>query len=124
MRAGFSPGRLAAVGLLASTALAALCLTTLPLALAVAGFALSFALGGLVPAAVFASVPQVAANPRAIGPINGVLAQAGSLGSLAGPPVLAEWVRWAGWTSAPLMLLAIAVIGAACALTVRAPKAS
>ena len=29
------------------------------------------------------------ARPRAIGPINGLLAQAGSLGSLAGPPVLA-----------------------------------
>jgi predicted MFS family arabinose efflux permease len=119
MRAGFSPGRLAAVGLLASTALAALCLAVPPLALAVAGLALSFALGGLVPAAVFASVPLVAANARAIGPINGLVAQAGSLGSLAGPPLLAEWVRWVGWTSAPVMLLVIAVIGAACALAVR-----
>ena len=124
MRAGFSPGRLAAVGLLASTALAALGLAILPLALAVAGLALSFALGGLVPAAVFASVPLVAVNARAIGPINGLLAQAGSLGSLAGPPVLALWVRWVGWPSAPVMLLVIAVIGAACALAVRAPKAS
>ena len=124
MRAGFSPGRLAAVGLLASTALAALSLAVLPLALAVAGLALSFALGGLVPAAVFASVPLVAVNARAIGPINGLLAQAGSLGSLAGPPVLALWVRWVGWPSAPVMLLVIAVIGAACALAVRAPKAS
>ena len=61
----------------------------LPVPLAVAGFALSFALGGLVPAAAFASVPLVAGDARAIGPINGLLAQAGSLGSLAGPPLLA-----------------------------------
>ena len=89
MRLGVSPGRLAAIGLLGSMALAALCFTALPLPLAVVGFALSFAIGGLVPAATFASVPLVAANPRAIGPINGLVAQAGSLGSLAGPPLLA-----------------------------------
>jgi len=60
--------------------------------------ALSFAIGGLVPAATFASVPLVAANPRAIGPINGLVAQAGSLGSLVGPPLLAGWVDWTGWS--------------------------
>ena len=63
---------------------------------AIVGFALSFAIGGLVPAATFASVPLVAGNPRAIGPINGLVAQAGSLGSLAGPPLLAVWVDWTG----------------------------
>jgi predicted MFS family arabinose efflux permease len=119
MRAGASPGRLAAVGLLGSMALAALCLTALPLPMAVAGFALSFAIGGLVSAAAFASVPLIAASPRAIGPINGLVAQAGSLGSLAGPPLLALWVGWTGWPLAPLMLLTIAVIGAAAALAVR-----
>ena len=49
-----------------------------------------------MPAATFASVPLVAGNPRAIGPINGLVAQAGSLGSLAGPPLLAVWVDWTG----------------------------
>ena len=83
------------------------------------GFALSFAVGGLVPAATFASVPQVAASPRAIGPINGLVAQAGSLGSLAGPPLLAVWVDWTSWPFAPLLLLTIAVLGAAAALAVR-----
>jgi len=119
MRIGVSPGRLAAIGLLGSTALAALCFTALPLPLAVMGFALSFAVGGLVPAATFASVPQVAASPRAIGPINGLVAQAGSLGSLAGPPLLAVWVDWTSWPFAPLLLLTIAVLGAAAALAVR-----
>jgi predicted MFS family arabinose efflux permease len=119
MRAGVPPGRLAAIGLLGSMALAALCFTVLPLPLAVVGFALSFAIGGLVPAATFASVPVVAASPRAIGPINGLVAQAGSLGSLAGPPLLALWVDWTSWPFAPLLLLTIAVLGAASALAVR-----
>jgi sugar phosphate permease len=119
MRAGVSPGRLAAIGLLGSMALAALCFTVLPLSMAVAGFALSFAIGGLVPAATFASVPLVAGNPRAIGPINGLVAQAGSLGSLAGPPLLAVWVDWTDWRFAPMLLLAIAALGAAAALAVR-----
>lgn len=119
MRAGVSSGRLAAIGLLGSMVLAAICFTALPLPLAVVGFALSFAVGGLVPAATFASVPLVAADPRAIGPINGLIAQAGSLGSLAGPPLLAAWVGWTDWPFAPLPLLAIAVLGAAAALAVR-----
>ena len=119
MRIGISPGRLAAVGLLGSTVLATLCFTVLPLPIAVVGFALSFAIGGLVPAATFASVPLVAANARAIGPINGLVAQAGSLGSLAGPPLLAVWVDWTSWPFAPLLLLTIAVLGAAAALAVR-----
>jgi hypothetical protein len=99
--------------------LAAICFTALPLPLAVAGFALSFAVGGLVPAAAFATVPLVAADRRAIGPINGLIAQAGSLGSLAGPPLLALWVGWTDWPFAPVLLLAIAVLGAAAALAVR-----
>ena len=120
MRRGASPGRLAAIGLIASTVIAALSFSAAaPVALAITGFAVSFALGGLVPAAAFASVPLVAADARAIGPINGLLAQAGSLGSLAGPPVLALWVEWAGWSLAPVMLLAVAAIGAACALAVK-----
>ena len=60
-------------------------------------------------------------RPRAIGPINGLLAQAGSLGSLAGPPALALWVEITGWAWAPLMLLAVAVVGAISAGAQSAP---
>jgi MFS family permease len=120
MRRGASPGRLVAVGLIASTVIAALSFSAAaPVPLAVAGFAICFAVGGLVPAAAFASVPEVAADRRAIGPINGLLAQAGSLGSLAGPPMLALWVDGTGWSLAPVMLLAVAAIGAAGALAVK-----
>jgi MFS family permease len=119
MRRGLAPGRLAALGLGASTVAAALAFSiAVEPALTIAGFAASFALGGLVAAAAFASVPLVAPDARAIGPINGLLAQAGSLGSLAGPPMLALWVEWAGWSTAPLPLLAVAALGAAAALAV------
>jgi hypothetical protein len=110
--------------MMASTVLAALCLAmSPPLPVAVAGFALSFALGGLVPAAAFASVPVVAPDARAIGPINGLIAQAGSLGSLAGPPLLALWAGVAGWSSSAAPLLAVAIIGAACALAAATRRA-
>jgi predicted MFS family arabinose efflux permease len=123
MRRGVAPGRLIAVGLITSTVIAAFAFSAAaPVPLAVAGFAVSFALGGLVPAAAFASVPLIAVDTRAIGPINGLLAQAGSLGSLAGPPLLALWVEWAGWSLAPALLLAVATIGAACALAVAATR--
>ena len=119
MRRGAAPGRLAGIGLAASTLAAVLAFSAASgLPLAVMGFAVSFAIGGLVPAAAFASVPRIAPDRRAIGPINGLLAQAGSLGSLAGPPVLALWIEWAGWSLAPLLLLVVAALGSAAAFAV------
>lgn len=112
MHRGATPGRLIAIGLVGSTAAAILAFRPeFGLPLSIAGFALSFAIGGLVPSAAFASVPRLAPGPRAIGPINGLLAQAGSLGSLAGPPVLALWVELTSWAWAPLLLLAVAAVG-------------
>lgn len=117
MTRGWRPAWLIAIGLGASSLLAAFVIgSAAPLPLVVMGFALSFALGGLVPAASFASVPVIAGDLRAIGPVNGLLAQAGSLGSLAGPPVLAAWIDLADWPSAPWLLLTIAAAGSACAL--------
>lgn len=116
MHHGASPSRLIAIGLAGSTAAAILAFRPeFGLSVAIAGFAVSFAIGGLVPSAAFASVPRLAPERRAIGPINGLLAQAGSLGSLAGPPLLALWVELTSWTWAPLMLLAVAAVGAICA---------
>ena len=113
MHRGAAPGRLIAFGLAASTAAAILAFRPeVGLPASIAGFALSFAIGGLVPSAAFAAVPRLAPGPRAIGPINGLLAQAGSLGSLAGPPALALWVELTDWAYAPLLLLVVAAIGA------------
>jgi MFS family permease len=113
MHRGMPPQRLIAIGLAASTIAAILAFRPeFGLAASIAGFALSFAVGGLVPSATFASVPRLAPDRRAIGPINGLLAQAGSLGSLAGPPVLALWVELTSWAWAPALLLAVAIVGA------------
>ena len=119
MRRGVSAGRLAALGLIAST-VSPPCASPqrCPCRSPSQASRYRSRSGGLVPAAAFASVPLVAVSARAIGPINGLLAQAGSLGSLAGPPLLALWVEGAGWASAPVLLLAIAAVGAACALAV------
>lgn len=123
MRRGAVPGRLVAVGLLTSAALAALMLErAVPLALVGEGLAASFALGGLVPAAVFAAVPSIAPDASAIGPINGLLAQAGSLGSLAGPPLIALCVEWGGWWLGSVILLAVAAVGASCAMGIARPN--
>jgi predicted MFS family arabinose efflux permease len=120
LRRGVAPARLVALGLLASTGLAALSFVgALPVPVAVAGFALAYALGGLVPAACFASAPMLAGGARGVGLVNGLLAQTGSLGSLAGPPALALWVDWIGWSMAPVLLLLLAVAGAAAALVSR-----
>ena len=107
------PNRLIAIGLIASTVAAILAFRPeVGLLVSIAGFAASFAVGGLVPSAAFASVPRLATERQAIGPINGILAQAGSLGTLAGPPVLALWVELTGWAYAPALLLAVAAVGA------------
>jgi nitrate/nitrite transporter NarK len=120
MRRGAAPAWINAAALLLAMALTpAMFHPALSDDAAIAAAALSFTIGGMVPAATFASVPLVAASPRAIGPINGLVAQAGSLGSLAGPPLLALWVDWTDWPFAPMLLLAVAVLGAAAALAVR-----
>ncbi|MGH8868550.1 MAG: hypothetical protein ACRDYU_11200, partial [Actinomycetes bacterium] len=70
------------------------------LAVAVAGGTLMLANGVLV-GAVFAAVPRVAGNVRAVDVASGVVAQAGSLGSLLGPPLVAAAVGVAGWGTVP-----------------------
>ncbi|MBN9087523.1 MAG: MFS transporter [Reyranella sp.] len=120
MHHGMTPRRLIAVGLAASTVAAILAFRPeFGVPVSITGLAVSFAIGGLVPAASFASVPRLAPGPRAIGPINGVLAQAGSLGSLAGPPVLALWVQLTSWAWAPALLLGVAAVGA---IAINAPQ--
>lgn len=120
MRRGMVPVGLIAVGLVGSTLAAVLAFRPeVGVPAAVAGFTVSIAIGGLVPAAAFAAVPRLAPDVRAIGPINGIVAQAGSLGSLAGPPVLAVWVDGLGWPSAPVLLLAVATVGAGAAIGLR-----
>lgn len=120
MQRGISSWSLAGAGLLGAMVLAVVVFSAAASDWAViAATALSFTLGGMVPAAAFASVPLLARDARAIGPLNGLLAQTGSLGSLLGPPLVALWVGAVGWAMAPTLLLAVAIIGSACVLAIR-----
>lgn len=107
--------RLTIVGLLVPGAATILVFSAaIPMTLNLIGAGAAFVIAGLVPAAVFAWVPTLAAHPSAIGPVNGLIAQLGSLGSLLGPPLIAAWVSSFGWGAAPLLLLTVALAGVLC----------
>lgn len=115
MRRGASARALTTLGLIVSGAAPWLIFpAAIPTAVALAAAAATFMAGGVVPAAIFAWVPRLASHPGAIGPLNGLVAQFGSLGSLLGPPLLATWVSALGWSAAPLLLLTVALAGALC----------
>ena len=86
-------------------------LLTLPLAVSVAA-------SGATVSFVFAQVPLVAATPRQIPTINGMIVQMGSVGSLTGPPVIAFVVAQQGWQglggviAITAMLSALLLLGA------------
>lgn len=90
-----------------------------PLPLALVAATLVFAVGGLVPAAVFASVPDIAGGGATVGRINGLLVQSGSLGSLLGPPLFGAAVTQLGWTLSPVVIVAVAAAGVASLLALR-----
>lgn len=115
MRRGASARALTMVGLLVPGAVTWLIFpAVMPTWVALAAAAAAFVAGGFVPAAIFAWVPQLVSHPGAIAPMNGLIAQCGSLGSLLGPPLLAIWVSALGWSAAPVFLLAIAIAGVLC----------
>ncbi len=116
MRRGLAPHVVATVGLLLPAAAAVVVFAPgIPATLAVTAAVIFFVAGGLVPAVAFASVPALVRVAQAIGPANGLLAQFGSIGSLAGPPLLTLWVGWTSWTWASLPVALVSVVGAACA---------
>ncbi|ASU78915.1 MFS transporter [Actinopolyspora erythraea] len=67
-----------------------------------------------VVAAVFAAVPMVVSSARRVGTANGLVAQLGSLGSLAGPPLMGLVVTGAGgwWAIGPVTLV-VCLVGVA-----------
>lgn len=67
--------------------------------------AVSIFMSGILVAQTFATVPRVAGTPRLIGPTNGLVAQIGSLGALAGPPLVGTLVVSSGWTVVPVLVL-------------------
>jgi len=61
--------------------------------------------GGMLPASVFATLPQFAARPELIGLLNGLIVQCSNFGSVLGPPVYAAMVLWlGGWEKGALVM--------------------
>ncbi|MES3014844.1 MAG: MFS transporter [Pseudomonadota bacterium] len=77
--------------------------------------------GGVLPAAIYACLPAVAAPRQNFGSVNGLAVQASNLGALLGPPLAAALVGLGGWHGVGWAYLATAVVSAL--LILRAAKA-
>ena len=103
---GFAVGAVAAVPAftLANPALA----TLSALALAVSG--------ALVASAQFAAIPFIIPRAGSVPVAIGLVAQAGGIGTVFGPPMAASVVESAGWAGFGWFLAAVAVVGLGCML--------
>jgi MFS family permease len=120
VRRGVPPLRLAWIGLGAPALLsAAVFLPQTALNVAIGATALAMILGSLVPAAVYAMIPRIEPDPKKFAPINGLLMQIGSGGTLIGPPLIAAWTDALGWTLAPAMLILVSLGGLLCLFAIR-----
>ncbi|MFI9550270.1 MFS transporter [Nonomuraea endophytica] len=128
LRAGVRPARLLITALLmAPFALAVF--GQGPLSLAVAGAAAILAVNGLTVSAIFAGLPDLggtstglgAGSPAGTARTVAAVTQAGSLGTLVGPPVYLWTAEAAGWPATIGLTAAIVCAGAACAITALTP---
>ncbi|MGX5652778.1 MFS transporter [Hydrogenophaga borbori] len=70
--------------------------------------------GGILPGAIYAWVPAVAATHDNLASVNGLVVQASNLGMLAGPPLAAALVSAGGWNSLSLLYPAAGLVCVAC----------
>ena len=76
----------------------------IPSILSVTCLGISVIATGVLGAHVFASIPFIAQKEKNIAPANGLVAQIGSLGALAGPPAVGALVTELGWIAIPLVV--------------------
>lgn len=92
----------------------------MPVAAKIAFAMAASGIGGMLPAAVLASVPIHARAPSEIATVNGVVTQLLNLGSFIGPPALAALVsQLGGWNEGRWLLLIAGLLGCALALMLR-----
>lgn len=75
--------------------------------------------GGLIPGAITAAVPQLAPEPRLIATTQGLVVQCAAIGQLAGPVAVAALGAAHGGLAGSAVLLVLAALGAAMALLLR-----
>ena len=76
-------------------------------------------IGGLIPGAITAAVPQLAPEPRLIATTQGLVVQCAAIGQLAGPVAVAALGAAHGGVAGSAVLLILAALGAAMALLLR-----
>lgn len=81
--------------------------------------ATSLAVTGLIPASLFAAAPVVGTTPALLGITLGLTTQLGISGQLFGPTVLAAFVERYDWSYAPMIFVAVMIVGSAIALLLR-----
>jgi MFS family permease len=82
------------------------------------------AVGGVIPSSILAAVPLVAPDAGLVGAVNGIVIHGSNIGTLLGPPLVAEVARLAGgWQLSPVVLGAAALTAIAGALALRASDA-
>ncbi|WP_170223173.1 MFS transporter [Nonomuraea turkmeniaca] len=113
LRGGARPARLIAAALLMAP-LSAGIFTPMPVAVVAVCAAAVLVLNGLAVSALFAALPAVAGDRVAVA--VAALTQAGSLGTLLGPPLYAGAVETMGWGAAIAVSAAISSAGVGCAL--------
>lgn len=78
-----------------------------------AAFAAFSAIGGLLPASIFAGIAMHAPSPAQIGTANGLVLQWGNAGQLLAPPLFAVLASIAGWDVAAWLTFALGLAGIA-----------
>jgi predicted MFS family arabinose efflux permease len=92
---------------------------SVPVALVAILASASLAITGLIPASLFAATARFAPAATLLGITLGIFTQASNLGQLLGPAALGAWVERFGWSSAPILFAAIALVGIVIALRLR-----
>jgi DHA1 family inner membrane transport protein len=72
---------------------------------------MSLAVSGLMPALIYMAAPALSPHPALLALTLGIVVQASHLGHCLGPAALGSWVESFGWSSAPALFAANAVIG-------------
>jgi MFS transporter, DHA1 family, inner membrane transport protein len=88
---------------------------SLPVVVVAVVACLILAVGGLIPASLFAATPRVATHAYLLTVALGLIAQASNIGQLLGAPAMAAWVEHFGWRYAWAVIVATSVAGIAIA---------
>jgi len=82
--------------------------------------ALVFSLAsGLIASSIFATLPRIVSGGRSVSVAMGVIAQAGGIGTVIGPPVAGAVIDYHGWSGLGIYGVLICLSGALCAYVAR-----